>query len=502
MFPKILIANRGEIAVRIIRACREMGIGTVTVFSEADRGSLHVRYADEAYPVGPAPAAKSYLNMGAILEAAAKSGARAIHPGYGFLAENPAFAALCAEEGFVFIGPPAEAIQRLGSKTSARQLAAAAGVPVVPGTMQNLSDEEAREAALEIGLPVVIKAAAGGGGKGMRVVAGAAELPSAIRAARSEAQSSFGDPAIYVEKYLTAPRHVEMQILADAHGHVVYLGERECSVQRRHQKVIEEAPSPAVTPELRRRIGEAAVALARAGGYVNAGTMEFLLDREGNVYFLEMNSRLQVEHPVTEMVTGLDLVKAQIRIAAGEPLGLRQEDLRIQGHAIECRIYAEDPFQNFIPSPGVIRGLREPGGPGVRVESGVYEGYEVPVFYDPMISKIIAWGADRAEAVERMRRALAETLVKGIKTTLPFHRWVMADPAFLRGEIDTGYIDTHFARRAEEEGTRHRDIALIAAALHLYLSEEAAPGGARAEAPAPLASTWRITARRDALRRG
>ncbi len=502
MFPKILIANRGEIAVRIIRACREMGIGTVAVFSEADRGSLHVRYADEAYPVGPAPAAKSYLNVGAILEAAAKSGARAIHPGYGFLAENPAFAALCAEEGFVFIGPPAEAIQRLGSKTSARQLAAAAGVPVVPGTMQNLSDEEAREAALRIGLPVVIKAAAGGGGKGMRVVAGAAELPSAIRAARSEAQSSFGDPAIYVEKYLTAPRHVEMQILADAHGHVVYLGERECSVQRRHQKVIEEAPSPAVTPELRRRIGEAAVALARAGGYVNAGTMEFLLDREGNVYFLEMNSRLQVEHPVTEMVTGLDLVKAQIRIAAGEPLGLRQEDLRIQGHAIECRIYAEDPFQNFIPSPGVIRGLREPGGPGVRVESGVYEGYEVPVFYDPMISKIIAWGADRTEAVERMRRALAETLVKGIKTTLPFHRWVMADPAFLRGEIDTGYIDTHFARRAEEEGTRHRDIALIAAALHLYLSEEAAPGGARAEAPAPPASTWRITARRDALRRG
>ncbi len=503
MFPKILIANRGEIAVRIIRACREMGIGTVAVFSEADRGSLHVRLADEAYGIGPAPAAKSYLNMGAILEAAARSGAPAIHPGYGFLAENPAFAALCKEEGVVFIGPPAEAIQRLGSKTGARQLAVAAGVPVVPGATQNLSDDEAREAALTIGLPVLIKAAAGGGGKGMRVVADPAELPSAIRAARSEAQSSFGDAAIYVEKYLTAPRHVEMQILADVHGNAVYLGERECSVQRRHQKVIEEAPSPVVSPELRRRMGEAAVALAKAGGYVNAGTLEFLLDREGNVYFLEMNSRLQVEHPVTEMVTGLDLVKLQIRIAAGEPLPLRQEDVRLQGHAIECRIYAEDPFQNFVPSPGVIRGLREPGGPGVRVESGVYEGYEVPVFYDPLISKIITWGANRAEAVERMRRALAETLVKGIKTTVPFHRWVMAEPAFMRGEIDTSYIDTHFARRAEEEGSRHRDIALIAAALHLYLTEEAAPGaaGAGAAAPPPV-SAWRIAARREGLRRG
>ncbi len=502
MFEKVLIANRGEIAVRIIRACREMGIVTVAVFSEADRASLHVRYADEAHAIGAAPAAKSYLNMGAILEAAAKSGARAIHPGYGFLAENPAFAALCADEGVVFIGPPADAIQKLGSKTSARQIAVAAGVPVVPGTTKNLTDEEAREAALQFGLPVLIKAAAGGGGKGMRVVADAAELPSAIRAARSEAQSSFGDPAIYVERYLTAPRHVEMQILADAHGHVLYLGERECSVQRRHQKVIEEAPSPAVTPEMRRRMGEAAVSLARAGGYVNAGTMEFLLDREGNVYFLEMNSRLQVEHPVTEMVTGIDLVKEQIRIAAGEPLRFRQEDLKVEGHAIECRIYAEDPFQNFVPSPGVIRGLREPGGPGVRVESGVYAGYEVPVFYDPMISKIITWGRDRVEAVERMRRALAETVVKGIKTTVPFHRWVMADPTFLRGEIDTSFIDTHFARRAEEEGTRDRDVALIAAALHLYLTEQAATGAARAEAPTLRESAWRIAARRDALRGG
>jgi len=502
MFQKILIANRGEIAIRIIRACREMGIGTVAVFSEADRASLHVRYADEAHCIGPAPAAGSYLNMGAILAAAARSGARAIHPGYGFLAENPAFAALCADERVTFIGPPARAIERLGSKTSARQLAVQAGVPVVPGTTQNLTDDEARQAALRIGLPVVIKAAAGGGGKGMRVVADPAELASAVRAARSEAQSSFGDPAIYVEKYLTAPRHVEMQILADAHGTVVYLGERECSVQRRHQKVIEEAPSPGVTPALRRRIGEAAVTLARTGGYVNAGTMEFLLDREGNVYFLEMNSRLQVEHPVTEMVTGIDLVKEQIRIAAGEPLRFRQEDLRILGHAIECRIYAEDPFQNFVPSPGVIRGLREPGGPGVRVESGVYEGYEVPVFYDPLISKIIAWGADRAEAVERMRRALAETSVKGIKTTVPFHRWVMADPAFVRGEVDTAYIDTHFARRAEEEGTRDRDVALIAAALHLYLGEEAAGGAARAEALPLRESAWRIAARRDVLRRG
>jgi acetyl-CoA carboxylase biotin carboxylase subunit len=501
MFEKILIANRGEIAVRVIRACREMEIKTVAVFSEADRASLHVRYADEAHCIGPAPAAQSYLSMGAILEAAARSRARAIHPGYGFLAESPAFAALCAEEGFTFIGPPADAIQKLGSKTSARQIAVAAGVPVVPGATKDLTDEEARAAALQFGLPVLIKAAAGGGGKGMRVVADAAELASAIRAARSEAQSSFGDQAIYVEKYLPAPRHVEMQILADAHGHLVYLGERECSVQRRHQKVIEEAPSPVVTPEMRRRIGEAAVALARAGGYVNAGTMEFLLDREGNVYFLEMNSRLQVEHPVTEMVTGIDLVKEQIRIAAGEPLRFRQEDLRIQGHAIECRIYAEDPFQNFIPSPGVIRGLREPGGPGVRVESGVYQGYEVPVFYDPLISKIIAWGRDRTEAVERMRRALAETVVKGIKTTVPFHRWVMADPAYMRGEIDTGFIDTHFARRAEEEGSRDRDVALIAAALRLYLNETPGAGAARAEAAPARESAWRIAARRDALRR-
>ncbi len=500
MFTKILIANRGEIAIRVIRACRELGIANVAVFSEADRSSLHVRYADEAYCVGPPPSAQSYLNMDAILDVARRAGAQAIHPGYGFLAENAEFAGRCEAAGIVFIGPPSSAIRAMGSKTSARRLATAAGVPVVPGAIENLTDAEVERCALEIGLPVVIKAAAGGGGKGMRVVQAAADLPSAIRAARSEAQSAFGDSAIYLERYLTAPRHIEMQILADRQGHTIYLGERECSVQRRHQKVIEEAPSPIVDPALRGRMGEAAVRLAQAAGYVNAGTMEFLVDQERNFYFLEMNTRLQVEHPVTEMVTGLDLVKEQIAIAAGEPLRHRQEDVVIHGAAIECRIYAEDPFQNFVPSPGRIIGLREPGGGGVRMETGIYEGYEVPVYYDPLIAKLITWGRDRLEAAQRMRRALMEYTVHGIKTTIPFHQRVMADPEFLRGAIDTTYIDRRFAGRPHAWDESQRDVALVAAAIHAYLRDQAragtiARGGQGAESP------WKLAARQAGLRR-
>ncbi len=500
MFSKILIANRGEIAVRVIRACRELGIANVAIFSEADRSSLHVRYADEAYCVGAPPAAQSYLNMDAILDVTRRVGAEAIHPGYGFLAENAEFASRCEAAGIVFIGPPSSAIRAMGSKTSARRLATAAGVPVVPGAIENLTDAEVERRALEIGLPVVIKAVAGGGGKGMRVVRAAADLPSALRAARSEAQSAFGDSAIYLEKYLIAPRHIEMQILADRHGHTISLGERECSVQRRHQKVIEEAPSPIVDASLRRRMGEGAVRLAQAAGYVNAGTMEFLVDQDRNFYFLEMNTRLQVEHPVTEMVTGLDLVKEQIAIAAGEPLRHRQDDVGIRGAAIECRIYAEDPFQNFVPSPGRIIGLREPGGPGVRIETGIYEGYEVPVYYDPLIAKLITWGRDRLEAAQRMRRALMEYTVHGIKTTIPFHQRVMADPDFLRGDIDTTYIDRRFAGRPHAWDESQRDVALVAAAIHASLRDQARAGTpARGERKAE--SAWKLAARQAGLRR-
>jgi len=500
MFRKILIANRGEIAIRVIRACREMRIANVAVFSEADRSSLHVRYADEAFCVGPAASAQSYLSMEAILATAKRSGAEAIHPGYGFLAENAEFARRCEAAGVVFIGPPSQAIRAMGSKTSARRLATAAGVPVVPGATEDLSDAEVEARALEIGLPVVIKAAGGGGGKGMRVVQDPAGLASAIRAARSEAQSAFGDSAIYLEKYLIGPRHVEMQILADQQGHTVYLGERECSVQRRHQKVIEEAPSPVVDAALRRRMGEASVRLAQAAGYVNAGTMEFLVDGDRNFFFLEMNTRLQVEHPVTEMVTGLDLVKEQIGIAAGEPLRHRQEELSIRGAAIECRIYAEDPFQNFVPSPGRITGLREPGGAGVRIESGVYEGYEVPVHYDPLIAKLVTWGQDRLEAAHRMRRALMEYTIHGIKTTIPFHQRVMVDPEFLRGEIDTTYIDRRFAGRPHAWDESQRDVALVAAGIHAFLRDQARLSARPARAGA-AESPWKLAARQAALRR-
>ncbi len=500
MFRKILIANRGEIAIRVVRACREMGIANAAVFSEADRSSLHVRYADEAFCIGPAPSKQSYLDMDVILDTARRCGAEAIHPGYGFLSENAEFARRCETEGVVFIGPPSSAIEALGSKTAGRRLAQSVGVPIVPGATEDLSDAEVQARAEAIGLPVVIKAAAGGGGKGMRVVRERQELPAAIRAARSEAASSFGDPAIYVEQYLIAPRHVEMQILADRHGHTIYLGERECSVQRRHQKVIEEAPSPLVNEALRRQIGEAAIRLAEAAGYLNAGTMEFLVDAHRNFYFLEANTRLQVEHPVTEMVTGVDLVKAQIRIAAGLPMRPSQDDIMIRGAAIECRIYAEDPFQNFAPSPGRITGLREPGGGGVRLESGVYEGYEVPMHYDPLIAKLITWGRDRLEAAQRMRRALMEYTIHGIQTTIPFHQRVMADPAFLRGEIDTTSIDRRFAGRPHAWDEADREVALMAAALYTDLRDRTRRADSSRDAKAPV-SAWKLAGRQAILRR-
>ena len=487
-FSKVLIANRGEIAVRAIRACREMGIATVAVYSEADRDSLHA--------IGPAPAAESYLSQDKIIAAARATGAQAIHPGYGFLAENADFAEACAAAGLVFIGPPPAAVRATGDKLAARRAAAKLGVPLVPGTTQPLADgAEAARAVAEIGYPVMIKAALGGGGKGMRLVRAYAELEGALRAARSEAGSAFGDATVYIEKYIAAPRHIEIQILADAHGTVVHLGERECSIQRRNQKLVEESPSPGTTPEMRRRMGEAACRMAAAAGYVNAGTVEFLVDRDGRFYFLEINARLQVEHPVTEFVTGRDLVREQIRIAAGEKLGYAQEDISFSGHAIECRINAEDPDANFLPSPGKILGLRAPGGPWVRDDSGVYEGYTVPRYYDTLMAKLIVWAPDREAAIARMERALAEYHVSGLRTTLPILRRIVRHPDFAAGRLDTGFMER--LPGGHGSGSR-RSVALIAAVLEAYErgGRQAAPAAAQgpslwARAGRPGASGWR-----------
>src|SRR5271169_179331 len=439
---KVLIANRGEIALRVIRACREMGVATVAVYSDADRGALHVLHADEAYRLGPAPAVDSYLRGDLILEVARRSGADAVHPGYGFLSENAEFAEACAAAGVAFIGPPASAMRVLGSKTRARQAADAAQMPRVPGSVTGLADvAEAVRVAAEIGYPVMLKAAAGGGGKGMRAVARAEELAAAFTAASSEAERSFGSGEVYLEKLIERPRHIEIQLIADEHGHCLYLGERECSVQRRHQKVIEEAPSAVVEPALRKRMGEAAVRLAQSQGYTNAGTVEFLLDDQQNFYFLEMNTRLQVEHPITELVTGLDLVHLQIHIAQGELLPLTQDDIRLRGHAIECRIYAEDPDNGFFPSPGRITRLLQPGGPGIREDCGIYEGWVVPMDYDPMLSKLIAYAPTREQAIARLLRALDEYVIGGIRTNLSFFRRILSDDAFSAARIDTGYLD-------------------------------------------------------------
>src|SRR6267378_3920495 len=417
---KVLVANRGEIAVRVIRACREQGIASVAVFSEADREALHVQMADEAYPIGPPAPSESYLAVDRLVRVAKAAGADAVHPGYGFLAENAGFAEACAAAGLVFIGPPPKAIRALGDKTAARRIARELGVPTVPGTFEPVAGEAAvRAAARELGYPLMIKASMGGGGKGMRAVHAESELVAALGLAQSEAAYSFGDGAVYLERLLLEPRHIEVQVLADSHGHIVHLGERECSIQRRHQKLVEESPSPFVDPAMRRRLGEAACRIAKTAGYVNAGTVEFLVDADRNFYFLEMNTRLQVEHPVTEMVTGVDLVREQLRIAAGEKLSLAQADVAWRGWAIECRVNAEDPFAGWLPSPGTITGLRAPSGPWVRDDSGAYEGYTIPRFYDTLLSKLIVWGADRAAACDRMARALAEYRVVGVRTTIP-----------------------------------------------------------------------------------
>jgi acetyl-CoA carboxylase biotin carboxylase subunit len=467
-FAKVLIANRGEIAVRIIRACRELGIRTVAIYSEVDRGALHVRYAHEAYCCGPAPARESYLRIDTVIELARQSGAQAVHPGYGFLSENEDFAQACADAGLVFIGPTPETIAAMGDKVTARRRMAAAGVPIVPGTTETLTDAQAVEQAHAIGLPVMVKASAGGGGKGMRLVRAESELEPAIRRARSEAKASFGNDAIYVEKFIEEPRHIEIQILGDSHGNAIHLFERECSIQRRHQKVIEEAPANRMPPTLREEMGRAAVAAAKAVGYLGAGTCEFLVDNKFRFYFLEMNTRVQVEHPVTEMVTGVDIVKTGIRIAAGEPIGIQQHEVGIHGWAIECRIYAEDPQKGFVPSPGEILVYRPPGGPGVRNDSGVHPGAEVSVYYDPMISKLVCWGRDRSEAIARMRRALREFVVKGIKTSIPFHRAVMENPKFIAGHFDTSFIEAEMSGPGalrESTSDEEHEVAVMLAAI-------------------------------------
>jgi len=509
MFGKVLIANRGEIALRVIRACQELGVKTVAVYSDADAQAPHVREADEAVNIGPPPAAQSYLLGDRLIEVALRTGADAIHPGYGFLSERAWFARAVRDAGLVFIGPPAESIEAMGSKTAARQLAIAAGVPVVPGTTEALRDaDEAKVIADTFGYPVLLKAAAGGGGKGMRVVRSAHELADALASAQREARNAFGDDAVYVEKYIEGPRHVEIQILADSYGKVIHLAERECSVQRRHQKMIEEAPSVAVSPELRAEMGATAVAAARAAGYVNAGTCEFLLDKSGSFYFLEMNTRIQVEHPVTELVMGLDLVQWQIRIAAGEPLPFAQKDFHPRGWAIECRITSEDPSNGFLPSTGRVEYLNVPSGPGVRWDGGIETGSEIGLYYDPMLAKLIVHAPTRALAVARMRRALLELTIDGVETSRGFHLRVMDHPAFMSGDITIQWLEQTLPElmRPVSDPTALR-LAAIAAALVTH-AERSAAAPLRAsvgESTTDAASSsgqpsWAALARRDALR--
>jgi len=502
---KLLIANRGEIALRIIRACRDLGIASVAVYSDADRTALHVRQADEAYRLGPAPARDSYLRADLLLDVARHSGADAIHPGYGFLSERAEFAEACRAAGITFVGPPPEAIRQMGDKVAARQLALAHGVPVVPGTESEVHDpDEAARIADGIGYPVLLKAAAGGGGKGMRVVRSAGELADAIRAASGEATAAFGYGGVYIEKYLEHVRHIEIQLLADAHGQCIHLGERECSIQRRHQKLIEESPSPVLDAATRTAMGAVAVRAALAAGYVNAGTIEFLYTREGQFYFLEMNTRLQVEHPVTELVTGLDLVQEQLRIAGGEPLRFTQEQITFRGHAIECRITAEDPAHGFLPSIGPIPTLTEPSGPGVRVDSAVYPGGEISIYYDPMVAKLICWGEDRAQAIRRMRRALAEYRIGGILTNIPYQQAVLASPEFATADFDTAFVERfgpladHTDPAARAATNRVAAIAAALAAHHRVAPPTSLTNGAT-DLPSD-GSGWRTTGRRMGLR--
>jgi acetyl-CoA carboxylase, biotin carboxylase subunit len=504
MFKKILIANRGEIAVRIIRACREMGIATVAVYSDVDRAALHVRKADEAYCIGPAPASESYLRVEKILDVAQRAGAEAIHPGYGFLSENATFAQACADAGLKFIGPTPASMEMMGSKTRARQEMEKAGVPLVPGTSRRLeSSDEGERLAERIGYPVMLKAAAGGGGKGMRLVYTREELRSALEATESEAQRSFGDSEVYIEKALLNPRHIEIQVLADEHGNTVWMGERECSIQRRHQKVLEESPSPIVDADMRRRMGDVAVQVAKAAQYTNAGTVEFLVDQQKNFYFLEMNTRLQVEHPITELVTGLDLVHLQIRIASGEKLPFTQDEVKIRGHAIECRIYAEDPDNSFFPSPGRITLLLEPSGPGIRRDSGMYEGWAVPLDYDPLLAKLIGYGTDRRQTIMRLRSALHEYFVAGIKTNISLFQRILQDTDFQAGKLDTGYLDRLLLKEKvpASEQAPEPEIAAIAAGLFAVLnpalasSKNGSTGGIIS-----AASKWKQKGRSEALR--
>jgi acetyl-CoA carboxylase biotin carboxylase subunit len=462
---KILVANRGEIALRVMRTCRQMGISTVAIYSEADRNSPHVRFADEAVCVGPAASKDSYLRIDKIIQVCKDLGVDGIHPGYGFLSENAAFAKACEENGVIFIGPTVEAIEIMGSKLAAKQAVSRFDVPLVPGTDQPITDvQEAKRLAAEIGFPILIKASAGGGGKGMRIVEGAEDFEEQMKLAVSEATSAFGDGSVFIEKFVTSPRHIEIQILGDTHGNIVYLFERECSIQRRHQKVVEEAPSAVLTPALRQQMGEAAVQVARSVNYVGAGTVEFIVNHQLDFYFLEMNTRLQVEHPVTEMITGVDLVKEQIQIARGEKISFRQEDLRIHGHAIELRVYAEDPLNNFLPDIGKLEVYQLPQGEGVRVDDGFDEGMEIPIYYDPMIAKLIAHGHNRADAIQKLKKAIEDYQIKGVKTTLPFGTFVLNHAAFTTGDFDTKFVENYFHPH-EDRQEEHQLAALLAAKL-------------------------------------
>ncbi len=521
-FQKVLIANRGEIAVRIIRACRELGLTSIAVYSDIDRKALHVRMADEAYHIGPSQASKSYLHIPTIIDVAKRSGAQAIHPGYGFLSENAMFVEACSDEGLIFVGPMATIQRAVGEKTAARSTAQVAGVPIVPGAMTDMVDDEGIEyIAQRIGYPLLLKAAAGGGGKGIRFVRDPKDLSSALRTARSEAKSAFGDDRVYVEKAIYPARHIEVQFIADTHGNVVHLGERECSIQRRHQKLIEECPSPALDEQLRHRITTATVNLIRAISYVNAGTAEFLLGPDRSFYFLEVNARIQVEHPVTELCTGIDLVQEQFRIAAGLPLSFTQRQVQLRGAAIECRISAEDPENRFLPATGTIQVLQEPSGPGVRIDSGLYAGLQVPLFYDPLLSKLIVWGRDRTQAIARMRLALAEYEIIGVRTTLPFDRWLMDNPRFISGDLSTDFVadewearkkhaahHRHVVHVEQEESEKAEEIpdpAQVAALVGALLMQEQVKEEKLRRGPAiengAETSRWRDTGRREVLRR-
>jgi acetyl-CoA carboxylase biotin carboxylase subunit len=490
---KLLVANRGEIALRVLRSAKEMGIATVAIYSEADRNALHVRYADEAVCVGPPASAQSYLRGDKILEVCQELGVDAIHPGYGFLSENAGFARAVRAAGLIFVGPSPEAMEIMGDKLSAKQAVKAYNIPLVPGTDEAISDvAAAKQIAREVGFPILIKASAGGGGKGMRIVNNAGEFEEQMQLAINEAISAFGDGAVFIEKFVTGPRHIEIQVLGDEHGNIVHLFERECSIQRRHQKVIEEAPSSVLTPELRAQMGQCAVDVARACNYTGAGTVEFLLDEHRNFYFLEMNTRLQVEHPVTEQITGLDLVKEQIKVAQGEPLAFKQEDLTITGHALELRVYAEDPQNNFMPDIGTLAIYVRPQGPGVRVDDGFEQGMDIPIYYDPMIAKLVTFGENRAEAIARMLRAIEEYQITGIETTLPFGRYVLTHPAFVSGDFDTNFIRDHFMPENLKPATPDEATAKIAAALGaMLLSEKKPKAAATAEAAGQAASGWR-----------